>query len=131
MKVPFYSKGGKDERINLHLFGCAKDTLIYVAVGCGAIVCNGTLGKSFLGKVKFDIIQGCEIKTQVRRRYRRHFHKSHPKSVVSEFFLKYYVEENSKRVQVVKYSGESLDLIKQGIIILGRTFPKSHWPGSL
>lgn len=87
MKVLFSLKGRRDKRINPHLFGCAKDTLIYVVVGCGTGLCKGTLEKRVLGKVKSDVIHGCGIKMQVRRRrYRRHFQKLHPESMVSEIF---------------------------------------------
>lgn len=66
MKVLFYSKERRDERTNTHLFGCAEDTPIYVTVGCGAVPCNGVLGKSVSGKVKLDIIWEHGIKKQIR-----------------------------------------------------------------
>lgn len=97
MKVLFSSKGRRDKRINPHLFGCAKDTLIYVVVGCGAGLCSRTLEKRVLGKVKSDVIHGCGIKTQVRRRYRRHFWKLHPEFMVSEIFLKILCRREHKK----------------------------------
>lgn len=132
MKVLFSSKGRRNERTNTHLFGCAEDTPIYVTVGCGAVPCNGVLGKSVSEKVKLDIIWGRRIKTQMRRAFQRHFHKLQPESVVSEicFFLSITQKKTTKGSRLSN-TLRTIDFNKARHPYIGGTIPKSYWPGSL